>query len=155
MNPEALKFIKNEDLITSTEKLNSLRSYLEGLDREQIVHIIKLSIYFIEKNKDQFEEDINETFLNEINKIPLTNDLNNNLFFKYRKNKIDISSIAIILDNKLITFTNSIFLNFKLRNPMILIPYSEDQELILKYFIESLNETKTETNFLKLLLRET
>ena len=60
MNPEALKFIKNEDLITSTEKLNSLRSYLEGLDREQIVHIIKLSIYFIEKNKDQFEEDINE-----------------------------------------------------------------------------------------------
>ena len=39
------------------------------------------SIYFIEKNKDQFEEDINETFLNEINKIPLTNDLNNNFSY--------------------------------------------------------------------------
>ena len=134
-----------------TSELKPLRPYLEGLEREQVIHIIKLAIYFIEKNKDQFEEDINDTFLDEINKIPLTNDLNNNLFFKYRKYQLNISSIVIIEDLTLTTFTNSILLNFKLRNPMILIPLTKDQELILKYFIESLNKAETKSNFIKVI----
>ena len=134
-----------------TSELNPLRPYLEGLEREQVIHIIKLTIYMIEKNKDQFENDINVTFLDEINKMSLTNDLNNNLFFKYRKNQVNISAIVIIEDRALTKFTNSILLNFKLRNPMILITQNKDQELVSKFFIESLSEAKAKSNFIKVI----
>ena len=67
-------------------ELNTHRLYLEELDKSQVIHIIKYTTYLIEKNASNFLENFSEEDLVEINKVPLTNDINNNLFFKYRKN---------------------------------------------------------------------
>jgi hypothetical protein len=136
-------------LEASTLELNSHRLYLEELDKTKIVHIIKYTIYLIEKNTHDFIENFTEEDLVEINKVPLTNDINNNLFFKYRKNTLPVSTIALIQDNNLMIFTNSILFNFKLRNPMVLHPISKDQNLIIDLFYESLEESKINNQFIK------
>ncbi|MDA1283519.1 MAG: hypothetical protein O3C61_01170 [Proteobacteria bacterium] len=136
-------------LEASILELNPHRLYLEELDRTKIVHVIKYTIYLIEKNTHNFLENFSEEDLVEINKVPLTNDINNNLFFKYRKNKLPLSTIALIRDNNLMIFTNSILFNFKLRNPMVLQPISKDQKLIIDLFYESLEESKINNQFIK------
>ena len=72
-------------LEASTLELNSHRLYLEELDKTKIVHIIKYTIYLIEKNTHNFIENFTEEDLVEINRVPLTNDINNNLFLNTGK----------------------------------------------------------------------
>tara|TARA_B100000787_G_scaffold167155_1_gene153437 strand:- start:64 stop:489 length:426 start_codon:yes stop_codon:yes gene_type:complete len=131
-------------------ELNTHRLYLEELDKSQVIHIIKYTTYLIEKNASNFLENFSEEDLVEINKVPLTNDINNNLFFKYRKNKLPLSTIALIKDNNLMIFTNSILFNFKLRNPIAVKPISKDQNLVIKLFYEALGESKINHQFIKI-----
>ena len=139
-------------LENSIDELNIHRSYLEEIDKTDVTHIIKYTIFLIEKNNKSFKETFSEQDLTEINKVPLTNDINNNLFFKYRKNTLPMSTIALIQDNNLMIFTNSILFNFKLRNPMVLHPISKDQNLIIDLFYESLEESKINNQFIKIIL---
>ena len=115
-------------LETSIDELNSHRSYLEEIDKTDVTHIIKYTIFLIEKNNQSFKETFTEQDLTEINKVPLTNDINNNLFFKYRKLTLPISTVAWIQSKSLVKFCTSILFNFKLCNPMALKPESEDQK---------------------------
>lgn len=139
------------NLLEITEELNLKRLYLEGLSREQILHVIKLTIYFIENDNSNYKNKINSDEIDEINKISLTNDLNNNLFFKYRKVKLNINTVAIIKAKELKVFTNSILINFKIRNPIVVIIENNDQEKVIQLFIKSLDESEINHSFLKVL----
>ena len=139
-------------LETSIDELNICRSYLEKIDRTEITHIIKYTIFLIEKNNQRFKEIFSEQDLTEINKVPLTNDINNNLFFKYRKITLPISTVAFIQSESLIIFSNSILFNFKLCNPMALKPISEDQNLVIDLFKEALLELNINNDFIKIIL---
>ncbi len=139
------------NLLEITEELNLKRLYLEGLSREQILHVIKLTIYFIENDISNYKNKINSDEIDEINKISLTNDLNNNLFFKYRKVKLNINTVAIIKAKELKVFTNSILINFKIRNPIVVIIENNDQEKVIQLFIKSLDESEINHSFLKVL----
>ncbi|MDB9776295.1 hypothetical protein OAB63_00880 [Alphaproteobacteria bacterium] len=136
---------------TSIYELNSHRLYLEELDKSQVIHIIKYTTYLIEKNSFNFLENFSEEDLVEVNKVSLTNDINNNLFFKYRKKKLSLSTIAIIQNNNLLIFTNSILFNFKLRNPIVVKPVSKDQNLVIKLFYEALVESEINNRFVKII----
>ena len=139
------------NLLEITEELNLKRLYLEGLSREQILHVIKLTIYFIENDNSNYKNKINSDDIDAIIKISLTNDLNNNLFFKYRKVKLNINTVAIIKAKELKVFTNSILINFKIRNPIVVIIENNDQEKVIQLFIKSLDESEINHSFLKVL----
>ncbi len=136
---------------TNIYELNSHRLYLEEIDKSQVIHIIKYTTYLIEKNSSNFLENFSEEDLVEVNKVSLTNDINNNLFFKYRKKKLSLSTIAIIQNNNLLIFTNSILFNFKLRNPIVVKPVSKDQNLVIKLFYEALVESEINNRFVKII----
>ena len=138
-------------LETSIDELNSHRSYLEEIDKTDVTHIIKYTIFLIEKNNQSFKENFTEQDLTEINKVPLTNDINNNLFFKYRKLTLPISTVAWIQSESLVKFCTSILFYFKLCNPMALKPESEDQKLVIDLFKQALAESKISNEFVKII----
>ena len=116
-----------------------------------MTHIIKYTIFLIEKNNQSFQETFSEQDLTEINKVPLTNDINNNLFFKYRKLTLPISTVAWIQSESLVKFCTSVLFNFKLCNPMALRPTSEDQNLVIDLFKKALMESKINNDFVKII----
>ncbi len=116
------------------QELKSQIEYLGSLNKEDITHIIKSSIYELESLKL-----FNEEELNEINKVTLISDPFNNLFFKYNKERLINKGVVYIEEENDLQFIISLFYFFKQRVPILFHTNSKLQLQfigILKKFLE-------------------
>ena len=96
------------------QELKSQIDYLGSLKKEDVTHIIKSSIYEIENLKIFSEEE-----LNEINKVTLTSEPFNNLFFKYNKERLVSKGVIYLEEENDLHFIISLFYFFKQRVPIL------------------------------------
>ena len=128
---EKIKLIKNQS------------SYLQALEKEHVNHTIKHTIYELEKNNL-----FNDQELDELNKVILTTELFNNLYFKYNKQRLNNSGVIYLDEENNHQFTLSLLLNFKLRIPIAVHLYNDQQKKCYELFIQALNANNIETLFL-------
>ena len=88
------------------QELKSQIDYLGSLKKEDVTHIIKSSIYEIENLKI-----FNEEELNEINKVTLTSEPFNNLFFKYNKERLVSKGVVYLEEENDLHFIISLFIS--------------------------------------------
>ena len=74
------------------QELKSQIEYLSSLNKEDVTHIIKSSIYELKSLKF-----FNEEELNEMNKVTLISEPFNNLFFKYNKERLINKGVVFII----------------------------------------------------------
>ena len=103
------------DLRQSLLELKSQDEYLASLNKEDVTHIIKSSIYEIE-NLEVF----NEEELKELNKVILTNEAFHNLYFKYNKERLITKGVVYLEEENDLQFLISLFYFFKQRVPILL-----------------------------------
>ena len=96
------------------QELKSQIEYLSSLNKEDVTHIIKSSIYELESLKV-----FNEEELNEINKVTLISEPFNNLFFKYNKERLINKGVVFIEEENDLQFIISLFYFFNQRVPIL------------------------------------
>ena len=89
------------------QELKSQIEYLGSLNKEDVTHIIKSSIYELESLKV-----FNEEELNEINKVTLISEPFNNLFFKYNKERLINKGVVYLEEENDLLFIISLFYFF-------------------------------------------
>ena len=118
------------------QELKSQIDYLGSLKKEDITHIIKSSIYEIENLKI-----FNEEELNEINKVTLTSEPFNNLFFKYNKERLVSRGVIYLEEENDLNFIISLFYFFKQRIPILFHTNSKLQlqsiDILFKFLEEN------------------
>ena len=118
------------------QKLKSQIDYLGSLKKEDVTHIIKSSIYEIENLKI-----FNEEELNEINKVTLTSEPFNNLFFKYNKERLVSKGVVYLEEENDLRFIISLFYFFKQRVPILFHTNSKLQlqsiDILFKFLEEN------------------
>ena len=119
--------------------------YLSSLNKEDIIHIIKSSIYELESLKL-----FNEEELNEINKVTLISEPFNNLFFKYNKERLINKGVVYIEEDNDLQFIISLLYFFKQRVPIL---FHTSSKLQLQ-FIDILNKFLEENGVSKKFLRK-
>lgn len=118
------------------QELKSQIDYLGSLKKEDVTHIIKSSIYEIENLKI-----FNEEELNEINKVTLTSEPFNNLFFKYNKERLVSRGVVYLEEENDLRFIISLFYFFKQRVPILFHTNSKLQlqsiDILFKFLEEN------------------
>ena len=127
------------------QELKSQIEYLSSLNKEDVTHIIKSSIYELESLKY-----LNEEELNEINKVALISEPFNNLFFKYNKERLINKGVVYIEEENDLQFIISLFYFFKQRVPIL---FHTSSKLQLQ-FIDILNKFLEENGVSKKFLRK-
>ena len=127
------------------QELKSQTEYLSSLNKEDVIHIIKSSIYELESLKV-----FNEEELNEINKVTLISEPFNNLFFKYNKERLINKGVVYIEEENDLQFIISLFYFFKQRVPIL---FHTSSKLQLQ-FIDILNKFLEENGVSKKFLRK-
>ena len=127
------------------QELKSQIEYLGSLNKEDVTHIIKSSIYELESLKV-----FNEEELNEINKVTLISEPFNNLFFKYNKERLINKGVVYIEEENDLQFIISLFYFFKQRVPIL---FHTNSKLQLQ-FISILNKFLEENGVSKKFLRK-
>jgi hypothetical protein len=127
------------------QELKSQIEYLSSLNKEDVTHIIKSSIYELESLKF-----FNEEELNEINKVTLIGEPFNNLFFKYNKERLINKGVVYIEEENDLQFIISLFYFFKQRVPIL---FHTSSKLQLQ-FIDILNKFLEENGVSKKFLRK-
>ena len=127
------------------QELKSHIEYLISLNKEDVTHIIKSSIYELESLKV-----FNEEELNEINKVTLISEPFNNLFFKYNKERLINKGVVYIEEENDLQFIISLFYFFKQRVPIL---FHTSSKLQLQ-FIDILNKFLEENGVSKKFLRK-
>ena len=127
------------------QELKSQIEYLISLNKEDVIHIIKSSIYELESLKV-----FNEEELNEINKVTLISEPFNNLFFKYNKERLINKGVVYIEEENDLQFIISLFYFFKQRVPIL---FHTSSKLQLQ-FIDILNKFLEENGVSKKFLRK-
>ena len=127
------------------QELKSQIEYLSSLNKEDVTHIIKSSIYELESLKA-----FNEEELNEINKVTLIGEPFNNLFFKYNKERLINKGVVYIEEENDLQFIISLFYFFKQRVPIL---FHTSSKLQLQ-FIDILNKFLEENGVSKKFLRK-
>ncbi len=127
------------------QELKSQIEYLSSLNKEDVTHIIKSSIYELESLNY-----LNEEELNEINKVTLISEPFNNLFFKYNKERLINKGVVYIEEENDLQFIISLLYFFKQRVP-ILFHISSKLQL---QFIDILNKFLEENGVSKKFLRK-
>ena len=127
------------------QELKSQIDYLSSLNKEDVIHIIKSSIYELERLKF-----FNEEKLNEINKVTLICEPFNNLFFKYNKERLINKGVVYIEEENDLQFIISLFYFFKQRVPIL---FHTSSKLQLQ-FIDILNKFLEENGVSKKFLRK-
>ena len=127
------------------QELKSQIEYLISLNKEDVTHIIKSSIYELESLKV-----FNEEELNEINKVTLISEPFNNLFFKYNKERLINKGVVYIEEENDLQFIISLFYFFKQRVPIL---FHTSSKLQLQ-FIDILNKFLEENGVSKKFLRK-
>ena len=129
----------------SFQELKSQIEYLGSLNKEDVTHIIKSSIYELESLKV-----FNEEELNEINKVTLISEPFNNLFFKYNKERLINKGVVYIEEENDLQFIISLFYFFKQRVPIL---FHTNSKLQLQ-FIDILNKFLEKNGVSKKFLRK-
>ena len=127
------------------QELKSQIEYLGSLNKEDVTHIIKSSIYELESLKV-----FNEEELNEINKVTLISEPFNNLFFKYNKERLINKGVVYIEEENDLQFIISLFYFFKQRVPIL---FHTNSKLQLQ-FIDILNKFLEKNGVSKRFLRK-
>ena len=127
------------------QELKSQIEYLISLNKEDVTHIIKSSIYELESLKV-----FNEEELNEINKVTLISEPFNNLFFKYNKERLINKGVVYIEEENDLQFIISLLYFFKQRVPIL---FHTSSKLQLQ-FIDILNKFLEENGVSKKFLRK-
>ena len=127
------------------QELKSQTEYLSSLNKEDVIHIIKSSIYELESLKV-----FNEEELNEINKVTLISEPFNNLFFKYNKERLINKGVVYIEEENDLQFIISLLYFFKQRVPIL---FHASSKLQLQ-FIDILNKFLEENGVSKKFLRK-
>ena len=127
------------------QELKSHIEYLNSLNKEDVTHIIKSSIYELESLKVFNEED-----LNEINKVTLISEPFNNLFFKYNKERLINKGVVYIEEENDLQFIISLLYFFKQRVPIL---FHTSSKLQLQ-FIDVLNKFLEKNGVSKKFLRK-
>ena len=127
------------------KELKSQIEYLSSLNKEDVTHIIKSSIYELESSKV-----FNEEELNEMNKVTLIGEPFNNLFFKYNKERLINKGVVYIEEENDLQFIISLFYFFKQRVPIL---FHTSSKLQLQ-FIDILNKLLEENGVSKKFLRK-
>ena len=127
------------------KELKSQIEYLSSLNKEDVTHIIKSSIYELESLKV-----FNEEELNEINKVTLISEPFNNLFFKYNKERLINKGVVYIEEENDLQFIISLLYFFKQRVPIL---FHTSSKLQLQ-FIDILNKFLEENGVSKKFLRK-
>ena len=127
------------------QELKSQIEYLSSLNKEDVTHIIKSSIYELESLNF-----LNEKELNEINKVTLISEPFNNLFFKYNKERLIKKGVVYIEEENDLQFIISLFYFFKQRVPIL---FHTSSKLQLQ-FIDILNKFLEENGVSKKFLRK-
>ena len=127
------------------QELKSQIEYLSSLNKEDVTHIIKSSIYELESLNF-----LNEEELNEINKVTLTSEPFNNLFFKYNKERLINKGVVYIEEENDLQFIISLLYFFKQRVPIL---FHTSSKLQLQ-FIDILNKFLEENGVSKKFLRK-
>ena len=96
------------------QELKSQIEYLGSLNKEDVTHIIKSSIYELESLKV-----FNVEELNEINKVTLISEPFNNLFFKYNKERLINKGVIYLEEENDLQFIISLFYFFNQRVPIL------------------------------------
>ena len=131
------------DLRQSLLELKSQDEYLASLNKEDVTHIIKSSIYEIE-NLEVF----NEEELKELNKVILTNEAFHNLYFKYNKERLITKGVVYLEEENDLQFLISLFYFFKQRVPILLKTNTKLQIQSLDIIQKFLKENNISGNFL-------
>ena len=131
------------DLHQKLLELKLQTDYLNSLKKEDITHVIKSSIYELENLKVFNEED-----LKQINKVILTNEPFNNLYFKYNKESLVTRGVVYLQDEDDLTFITSLFYFFKIRIPTLLNTSSKLQLQSFDIFLKSIKENNISEKFL-------
>ena len=127
------------------QELKSQIEYLSSLNKEDVTHIIKSSIYELESLKV-----FNEEELIEINKVTLISEPFNNLFFKYNKERLINKGVVYIEEENDLLFIISLLYFFKQRVPIL---FHTSSKLQLQ-FIDILNKFLEENGVSKKFLRK-
>ena len=127
------------------QELKSQIEYLSSLNKEDVTHIIKSSIYELESLKV-----FNEEELDEINKVTLINEPFNNLFFKYNKERLINKGVVYIEEENDLQCIISLFYFFNQREPIL---FHTNSKLQLQ-FIDILNKFLEENGVSKKFLRK-
>ena len=127
------------------QELKSQIEYLGSLNKEDVTHIIKSSIYELESLKV-----FNEEELNEINKVTLISEPFNNLFFKYNKEHLINKGVVYIEEENDLQFIISLFYFFNQRVPIL---FHTNSKLQLQ-FIDILNKFLEKNGVSKKFLRK-
>ena len=127
------------------KELKSQIEYLSSLNKEDVTHIIKSSIYELESLNF-----LNEKELNEINKVTLISEPFNNLFFKYNKERLINKGVVYIEEENDLQFIISLLYFFKQRVPIL---FHTSSKLQLQ-FIDILNKFLEENGVSKKFLRK-
>ena len=131
------------DLRQSLLELKSQDEYLASLNKEDVTHIIKSSIYEIE-NLEVF----NEEELKELNRVILTNEAFHNLYFKYNKERLITKGVVYLEEENDLQFLISLFYFFKQRVPILLKTNTKLQIQSLDIIHKFLKENNISGNFL-------
>ena len=131
------------DLRQSLLELKSQDEYLASLNKEDVTHIIKSSIYEIE-NLEVF----NEEELKELNRVILTNEAFHNLYFKYNKERLITKGVVYLEEENDLQFLISLFYFFKQRVPILLKTNTKLQIQSLDIIQKFLKENNISGNFL-------
>ena len=126
------------------QELKSQIEYLGSLNKEDVTHIIKSSIYELESLKF-----FNEEELNEINKVTLIGEPFNNLFFKYNKERLINKGVVYIEEENDLQFIISLFYFFKQRVPILFHTSSKLQLQFIVILNKFLEENGVSKKFLR------
>ena len=126
------------------QELKSQIEYLSSLNKEDVTHIIKSSIYELESLKV-----FNEEELNEMNKVTLIGEPFNNLFFKYNKERLINKGVVYIEEENDLQFIISLFYFFKQRVPILFHTSSKLQLQFIDILNKFLEENGVSNKFLR------
>ena len=126
------------------QELKSQIEYLGSLNKEDVTHIIKSSIYELESLKV-----FNEEELNEINKVTLISEPFNNLFFKYNKERLINKGIVYLEEENDLQFIISLFYFFNQRVPILFYTNSKLQLQCINILNKFLEENGVSKKFLR------
>ena len=126
------------------QELKSQIEYLNSLNKEDVTHIIKSSIYELESLKV-----FNEEELNEINKVTLISEPFNNLFFKYNKERLINKGVVYLEEENDLQFIISLFYFFNQRVPILFQTNSKLQLQCINILNKFLEENGVSKKFLR------
>ena len=127
----------------SAKDLQSQIEYLKSLSKEDITFMIKACIYELENLQLFSEED-----LSQFNKVILSNEPFNNLYFKYNKERLNTRGIVYLEEEDDSLFITSVFFYFKICTPMIIQTSSDRQNQFYDIFIKVLKDNETSSSFI-------